>query len=256
MKLPLKQIIAEFISSADLSEHQFMRLWNVAVRGAREFQMDITGGFKSTILDVKGNKTADLPTDFLSLSKIGVLNELGEVITLRQNDKLNLQHQQYVDGLGIEPEVATVPSIINYSSPTRFPFLWLNFTSSGTDYHLYGLGSGTSAIGEYKVDEDEKTIYLSADWPYSTILVEYLSDGYDDSQEDYMVDVKAAEAMVAYIRWKNAQDNRKKFTTGDVDYYKKQYYNERRLAKMRINQVDISQMQAVFRSHIKLTAKA
>lgn len=258
MKKPLKTIIAEFISSADLSEHQFMRLWNIGVRGMQEFNMDIIGNIKTVLLAVNDNKTVDFPKDFLTLSKLGILNDVGEVVTLTENNNMSTLHQQYVAQLGQLTDVPVIDNNIIYGNPTRFPFLWLNYWGYGSDlgYHLYGLQGGTPVIGEYKVDEISKTIYLSDSWPYTTLLMEYLSDGYDCDGQDYMVDVRASEALISYIRWNNAKDLRKKFTTADVEYYRRQYYNERRLAKMRLNRVDVDQMQKVFRSHVKLVAKA
>jgi len=257
MNIPLKTIIANFISSADLSEHQFMRLWNIGVMGARSFNLDISGRFKTVLLDVAANKTADLPTDYLTLSKLGVLNANGEVIPFRQNTALNALHAEYTDQLDNRNTYPAIDPINALTSPTRFPFIWLNFTVSGSEgYHLFGLGSGTGTVGEYKIDEECRTIFLSSDWPYSQIVLEYLSDGYDSECDDFVIDVKAEEAMMSYIRWKNAQDNRKKYSTGDVQYYKREFYNQKRLAKMRLNPVNISDMQAVFRSNIKLVAKA
>lgn len=257
MKIKLKEIIAQFISSADLSEHQFMRLWNIAVRGHKQFNLDVYGNFKSVLLYVNDNKTVDLPDDFLTFSKLGVLNEVGEVVTLRRNDNMTTLHDQYLSELGKVTNVPVVQSGIIWDDPTRFPYYWLNYVgTSGIGYHLYGLPSGAPSIGEYTIDEDEKMIYLSSDWPYQSVMLEYLSDGYDGSCEDYMVDIKASEAMLSWIRWQNAIDSRKKFTQGDVVMYRQEYYNERRKAKIRLNSVDIREMQKIFRSSVRLAARA
>lgn len=257
MKLPLKQLISEFISSADLSEHHFMRLWNIGVRGAREFNMDICGNFKTVLLNVNANKTVDFPKDLLTFSKLGILNEFGEIVPLTVNDNMSTLHSQYLAAQGKVVDVPTLNSLINFSSPTQFPFFWFNYYDGAYGgYHLYGLAGGTPVIGQYTINENDKTIYLSDDWPYESVLMEYLADGFDCDAEDYMIDSKASEAMLAFIRWNNAKDNRKKFGAGEVNMFMRDYYRERKLAKRRLNSVDITQMQQVFRSHVKLVAKA
>lgn len=256
MKIKLKQIIGEFLSSADLSEHAFLRLYNIGVRGAREMNMDVYGSFKTKLLPVAANKTVQLPVDYISLSKIGLLNDAGEVITLHQNNDLSNIHQQYIADLQQNPQVPTVSGFSALYNPAKFPFLWLNFGYNSACYNLFGLGGGTANLGEYKVQEDLGVILLSQDWPYATVLVEYLSSGFDDEDDDYMVDERAAEAMLCYLRWKNATDARKKFGLQEVSYFKKEYYRERAIAKLRINRTDITEMQAVFRSNVKLTARA
>lgn len=256
-KIALKTIIAEFLSSADLSEHQFMKIWNYGVRAQREFNMDIYGSFKSVLLQAGEAMTCELPADYLAFSKLGILNDSGEVVTLTENNDISPIHQQYVSAVQKVVQVPFAGSSIFNNGPAIVPNIWFNFIGwGGLGYHLYGLPGGTVTVGEYRISDADKLIYLSADWPYGYVLLEYLSDGYDCEADDYMVDVRASEAMVAWIRWKNAQDSRKKFSNGDVAYYKTEYYRERRLAKMRINSVDIDQMQKVFRSKVKLAAKA
>lgn len=257
MSTPLKSIVASFLSSADMSEHQFMRVWHIAVRVVREMNLDVYGSFKTKLLYVNDNKTVDLPQDYLNYSKIGILNDFGEVLTLKRNDSMSELHEQYVAELGSVQKVPVVDGAIALNSPTRFPFIWFNYWGAyNYGYHLYGLAGGTSTIGSYKLDETERVIYLSEDWPYQTIMLEYLSSGYDDECGDYMVPLKAEEAVMSGIRWRNAQDLRKKYTNSDVEYYRKEFYNQRRLSKLRLNQATISEMQNVFRSHVKMVAKA
>ena len=43
---------------------------------------------KSVKLPVNGNKTVDIPADFLNWAKLGILNNRGEIIPLYYNDKL------------------------------------------------------------------------------------------------------------------------------------------------------------------------
>ena len=88
------------------------------------------------------------------------------------------------------------------------------------------------------------------------MLLEYLSDGYDELADDYKIDVRAEEAFICYLRWKQATDLIKKFSASQIREYKNEYYRERKLAKMRINKALVSEFTHKKRSLTTLTAKA
>jgi hypothetical protein len=61
---------------------------------------------------------------------------------------------------------------------------------------------------------------------------------------------------MAFLRWKNSIDLRKKYSQSDVRSFKVEYYRERRLAAMRINQFVLNELQDSARSGNKLVAKS
>ena len=257
-KVKLMEIVAQFVDSADLSEHQARRIYNIAVRGAKELNLDVYGAIKSMVLPVNDNKTIDIPKDFIRLSKIGVLNDAGEVVTLQVNNDMATLRSQYIESLGKTVDVPTIPGGIDGPGWPIGNYLWLNYVGMGYDYgcQLWGLGSGGTVIGTYRIDENDGLIYLSEDWPYDVLLMEYVSDGFDSACGDFMVDSRASEAMLAWIRWQQSFDLKKKYSAGEVQLFRKEYYNQKRLSKLRINSVDINQMEVIYRQHIKLAARA
>lgn len=256
MNIPLKKIVAEFLDSADQSSHQFRRLYNIGVRGMREFNLDVTGTLKTEVLDINANKTCELPCDYLSYSKIGVLNDKGEVLCFKRNDQLSNYNQFNFDMTNRSEGAPMVTSIGNWTNPTSFPFFFYNYWMGGTSYNLFGLNSGTADLGNYKVDEEAGIILLDSRVSFSQIVLEYIADGQDSECGDYMVNPKAEEAFICYLRWKNATDLYKKFSPSQVRMFKMEYYRERKLAKMRINKVIIEELQSVKRALTKLVAKA
>ena len=107
MKVKLKELIGQYLSSADQSSHEFLRLWNIGVKGMKlEFNLDVTGSLKTVLLDVNANKTVELPCDYISYSKIGVMNHQGEVVTYKRNDqlaKINAHKETRLDGVPLVP---------------------------------------------------------------------------------------------------------------------------------------------------------
>jgi hypothetical protein len=256
MKIPLKQIIAELIDSKDSSSHEFRRLYNIGVRGIREFNTDVVGTFTTKLLDVNANKTVDLPDDYITYSKIGIINEKGEIVTLRLNNQLsgyNDTHDLKADRFEGVPKITAVT---NPSIPYSYPFVFYNFFISNQSYNLFGLGGGGQNIGDYKVDDEHGVIILGPHFQYDKILLEYLGDGMDCDANDYMVDSRAAEAILAYVRWKSSLDMPKKYGQGIIREYKAEFKSERLKAKMRINKINVSDFDDIHRVTSKLAPRA
>jgi hypothetical protein len=255
-RIGLKTIVAELIDSKDSSSHEFRRMYNIGVRGVREFNTDIVGNFSTKLLDVNANKTADLPEDYVSYSKMGVINEKGEIVTLRSNPQLsnyNIGHPLNPDRFEGVPGIGAVsyPAI-----PYNYPYIYYNFFISNQSFNLFGLAGGGQDIGQYKVDEECGIIIFGPYFKYEKVLLEYLGDGMDRDCDDYMIDSRAAEAMLAYIRWKTALDNPKKYGQGIMRDYKQEYKSERLKAKMRINKIVVSEFEDIQRITNKLAPRS
>jgi len=255
MNITLKRIIGEFLSSTDESQHRFLRLWNIGKLGLEtEFNLDITGTFKTVILNVNANKTVDLPCDYIHYSKIGEINGKGEVVTYKRNEQLTT-----LINSGTENRLRGVTTVGSRTDYGLYPYDMLYFNNyyyNGLTYNLYGANSGTPDRGEYKVDEGNRVIFLNMDSYTPNIVLEYLSDGYDEECDDFSVDVRATQCLLAYLRWKNALDMPKKYGYAQVNEYKKEYFREKRLCKMRMNPFVLNEMEHAGRVSTKLVPKS
>lgn len=261
MQTPIRKIVSQYLNSADRSDHEFARLYNIAVRGIEnEFNLDVQGQFLTVLLDVNTNKTVQLPAGYINYSKIGIVNGSGEFVTLKRNDQLSNYHGIYYSQANRNAGVPTIQSLGNPFEPagnTGYTYAyWLNFWQQGTSFNLYGLPSGTSTIGTYKIDVGANVILLNPDFCYPQILLEYLSDGYNENDDDYMIDSRCAEAMLAWIRWQGCVDQPKKFGEGALARLERQYYNSKRVARMRMNPFNLAEMNDIIRRATNLTAKA
>lgn len=256
MKIKGKEIVGQFLNSADQGSPEFMRLWNMLVWGLKtEFNLDITGTFKTVIIDVNANKTAPLPCDYITYSKIGQLNDRGEVVTYKKNTQLSTLITGVTDnrvkGAPIVRGAIKLDGFYNYNTIN-----YLNYFNNGVTYRLYGADSGTPKRGEYKVDEDQGLIFLSLDTVANQIVLEYLSSGFEEECCDYSIDVQAAECMKTYLRWQNAIDMPKKYSQSQIEGYKREFYRTKRITKVRVNPFVLNEMQDAIRVGQKLTAKS
>lgn len=255
-KIGLKQIIAELIDSKDSGSHEFRRLYNIGVRGIREFNTDIVGSFSTKLIDVNANKTVTLPDDFISYSKVGIINEKGEIVTLRLNNQLSTYNDAHNLKDARFDGVPKVTAITNPSIPYSYPYIYYNFFISNQSYNLFGIAGGGQNMGDYKLDEECGVIVLGAGFQYEKVLLEYLSDGMDCDANDYMVDTRASEALLAYVRWKSALDAPKKYGQGIIREYKAEYKSERLKSKMRINKIVMSDFEDIQRITNKLAPRS
>jgi hypothetical protein len=255
-KIGLKTLVAELLDAKDSSSQEFRRLYNIGVRGLREFNTDVVGTFVTALLPVNANKTVTLPPDYINYSKMGVINERGEIVTLRLNQQLSTYNDGHSTKQGRFENVPTLNTVTSPGVPYGYPFIYFNFFVSNQSYNLFGIGGGGQDIGEYKVDEHCGVIVLGPYFQWDKVLFEYLSDGMDCENDDYMVDSRAAEAMVSYMRWKSALDAPKKYGQGMIREYKSDYLSERKKAKMRINSIKVSEFDDMHRITSKLAPRA
>ena len=259
--MKLREIIGNLLDSKDEGSHEFRRLWNLGVFGMKaEFNLDVKGHLKTVLLTLNPNKTVQLPCDYVKYSKIGIVNDLGEFVTFKRNNQLTAYHQDYFNNATPLSNVPTLPTAamlsgLNGGSSLYSQASYLNYNYGGTSFNLFGLGSGTADIGQYKVDEWAKIILFDPNFTYTQVLLEYLSDGEDDN-EDYDVDIRMAEAVRCYLRWSDVVDRPKKASQGTVDRLWHNYSNSKRLARMRINPVVMNEIQNAERRSWKLVAKA
>lgn len=256
MKITGREIVAQFLNSSDYGSQQFMRLYNMLIWGLKtEFNLNITGTFKTVILDVNATKTVQLPCDYIQYSKIGVLNGRGEVLTFKRNEQLTTLNTGLENRTNGAPVMRGVTDIL----PDAFPYNINNYNNyfyGGTSYQLFGADSGTPVRGEYKVDEGQRLIFLSPQTTSDKIVLEYLSDGYEEGCDDYSVDVRAAECMKTYLRWQNAIDAVKKYSQSQIREYKSEFYRTKRITAMMMNPFILNEMQHAMRVNSKIVPKA
>lgn len=193
--VPLKQVVSYIIDELDQYIGSFDRYWILAFRALVDMLFDITGEPITVRIPVNGNQTADIPVDCLSWVKIGILNNRGEVSTLKINNALTTFKDTNPNRLSALTADITdgFPTLLNS------PF-YLNYFYDGVYQPLFGVGGGLLQYGSCRVDEVNNVVILDQDFKYTSIIFEYISS--PEKNGDYTVPLVAQEAIIAFVKWK------------------------------------------------------
>lgn len=215
----LQEPIHQYMDEAELSQHKFFKLWNLAVRALDELGLDAFYSVKTVLLPVGAAKTATLPADCLQWGKVGYLDSGGQVIALRRNPRLSTYAALHPDRLEKLADAGVALDSDTFS----------NYWDGTAIVNLYGVPSSAGAPS-FTVDENQGVIILSPDATLTEVVLEYLPTA-DHSQDLYLPAV-FREAVIAYLRWKDiiSLPPSRRGSLGDKRDRRADYYNERRLA--------------------------
>jgi len=227
--VPLKQIVSYTLDETDQSIGSFDRAWILAFRCLVDLLFSITGEPLTVRLPVLGNMTVPFPADYITWIKIGVLNNQGEVSTLKINNALTT----YKDN---NPNRLTKLAQADISD--TFPFLldnpfFLNYLYNGIYQPLFGVGGGLIQYGDCRVDEENRLVILNPQFRYDSIIFEYISS--PEKNGDYQVPLYAQEAIIAFIKWKSKQGTRDEYIAEKIEA-------RRRAPKKKVNLQTINQV--------------
>lgn len=193
--ISIKEVVAEALDECDKSIGDFDKAWLFAYRGLEDMHYNITAEPKTVRLPVNGNKTVTIPADYVSWVKIGLVNNLGEVSTLRINNSLTTFRDNNPNRL----ELLTADVDSGWSGNNSVtPFI--NYYNNGSYTPLFGIGNALIQFGECRVDEKNNVIVLPPDYKYDDLLLEYISC--PERDDDYKVDRRLREPLIAFIAWK------------------------------------------------------
>jgi hypothetical protein len=229
----LDECINFYLDESEQGVHKYFKCFNLAFRALDELGLDFFYSVKSVKLPINSNLTVTLPGDYLNYSKVGVLNDKGEVVTLNYNNKLTT----YADLLPDRIAKTQDNSLSNIYNPQSGVFY--NYYDNGTFGNLYGLPSGAPFVGSFKIDNANGVILLNETFKYEYLILEYISSPKEG--EAYFLPIHFREAIIAYLRWKDiiSLPNSRRGTLGDKRDRRHDYYNERRLAVLRYKPLSV-----------------
>ena len=229
------------IQHGEQTEHKYMMYLEAAIRGLKELTFDILQNIKSETLTVNDNLTVDLPCDYVNYTRIGLCRSHGRIETLGYDEYLCTQHNVDVCGDEIANDFSGESSVSGGNSRNG------ELTGGG-----YGLGGGYRN-GYYRIDRDKARIVLSSELAGQSIVLEYVSDG-SNPNGDMKINALAEEALRAYMHWKLIQ-RRNGVPMQEKEAARRDWYNEKRLARARIVNFTPDQAWRISRKQVKQSPK-
>jgi len=225
------------IQQGEYTEHKYMQYLELALRGLKELSFDVLMEVKVATLPVNTNLTVDLPCDYVNYTRIGVCKPDGRIYTLGVDEQICLSRD--IDYCGEEE-----------ANTGRLGGTWIGKYRNGESVGgVYGLGGGQNANGYYRIDRENNQIALSSDVQHTEIVLEYISDG-SNVNGDNVINTLSEEALRAYMYWKSIQ--RKRNSTGqDREMARRDWYNEKRLARARVINFTPDQARRITRKGFK-----
>lgn len=223
--ITIDSVINDYIDESEQSVHKYAKLYNIAVRGMEKLGLDFFYKIRTVKVPIDTtNYTAQLPNDYISYTKIGVLNSVGEIIPLKFNNKMTYYADQQPDRLALTQD-DTLATWYQSDLP-----LWYNYWDGYGFNNIYGLPSGSPFVGSFNIDDSNGVVLLNEYFYYSYLMIEYLSSGNPD--EPYRIPIQFREALLAFLAWRDiaSMPSTRKGNLGDKRDRKQEFYNQRRLA--------------------------
>lgn len=191
----LKTTVSYCLDANGKSEGDQDQAWLIGLRGLTDLNFEFSASPMTVRIPINSNKTASFPPGCLSWTKVGLLNEKGETVTLKINNGLT----KWRDLNSNRIELLT-PDVNNSVTAMTGTNVYLNYYFNGNYCNLFGVGNGLIQYGECRVDEENRVVVLNPDFRYDHIMFEYISA--PKKQEDYIFPTALQEAVIAFIEWK------------------------------------------------------
>ncbi len=246
--IALDEIIKDYLNEARLSNNDYFRIWNLAYRGMEDMGMDAFYQIKTVKLPVNANLTVTLPSDYRMWSKVGVLNNGGEIIPLNYNDKLT----SFADLMPTRLEQTQDATLGTWA----YQYTWYNYWNGGAYTNIYGVPSGSPFVGSFKVDIDNGVIILNENYMYDYLMIEYMAT--PKANNDYYLPVQFREALISWVRWKDKISIPAKthMDNSNISMRRADYYNDKRRAIARYKPLRISEAYQSSQEFTRLTVRS
>lgn len=246
--ISLDSVLNDYLAETEQPIHKYFRLWHLAFRGFEQLGLDFFYRIQSVKLPVNANYTVTLPADYLQWSKVGRLNDRGEIIPLNYNNNLTT----YADLLPNRIEKTQDPTTLGLNWGND---VWANYWNGGTYVSVYGVPSGEPFAGSFKVDTENGVILLDEKYNLDYIMLEYVCS--PQQGQEYYLPIQFREALIAWLAWKDIQNvpSSRRGNLGDKRDRRHEFFNERKNAIARWKPSTILEKYQVHQEGLRLAVK-
>jgi len=210
--------------------HEYLRLLHIANRGLKELTFDVLGSTKVAVISIDSNLKIDLPGDYIDYTYIGMVNSDYQLEPLAW--KTNIP--------------ANGTDNKNYRGPGEYHYVYGG---------LFGVGGGQNSNGYYvpQIDVENWQMIFGSVLSGQTIYLEYTSDGRQEGGQNF-VHPYAEEALISWTYWKSIARKRG-IPMNDKLEARREYYNQKRLARARMSSFTKEEALQQFRKGFKQAPK-
>lgn len=230
--MTLEDVVKEFLSEAEYTQHKALRLQKIAVRGLLDMHMDVSGFPTTTELEINSDTlTAPLPSDYITYRKIGYVSA-GVIVPFAENPRIKL----YPPDGGCEPpnENNQVTETALSNGFYNYPYWGAYGVSTLAPNGLYGgfstMGGSAAYICDFRIDELNGQVQFGLN-PDVTIVMEYLANPKMVNGK-YTVHPFDVSAIMAWMAWRDIE-NTKGVPSNEKNRKMSEYYRERGQARKR-----------------------
>ncbi len=246
--ISLDSCITDYLNESEQSNHKYFKLWNIAFNCMEELGLDFFYRISSVKLPINANLTVTLPPNYLNWTKVGILNDKGEIIPLYYNEKLTT----FADLRPDRTDVINDPESLwlGWNNNT-----WCNYWNGYGYTNVYGVSSGEPFVGSFKIDTANGVILLSENFNRDYLMLEYVAS--PNESETYRVPVQFRRAVVSWLWWRDSLVGmgRTHMKNTSVAHYERMYFRERRNAIARWKPFRISDAYQVSQEQTRLSVK-
>jgi hypothetical protein len=234
-----------------------------AKRGIQEFYFDVMNEIIRLEIELNPSLQIALPHDYISFVRVSWVDLQGKLHPLAVDDSLNfaqayLQDNKYnflYSNTGDILKGTHIQNRVGGSQPYGYD-AQIDYSQDASPSYVvphYGGGGGTANVnrariyknGSFTVDREFGKMQFSSNVDGRIIVLEYVSDGlYQRTDEQIKVHKFAEEALYAYIYWMLIK-RRRNVPQNEKQAARKDFYNERRIAKRRIKPIRVDDIRQV-----------
>jgi hypothetical protein len=193
----------------DYTNTFYKKYLQYAILGFQDLNLFVNQSVKVAYLTVGANKTAPLPDDYITYTKIGY-NNGGVVATLGLNNDLMMPHQTNDCGDLVNDNLGDCGNESSGDSSAVVPSFGYYFSAHYRNGQFvgeqYGGAGGRHNDGTYRIDEERRLIVFNSEVAASEIILEYKSSGIKGDGST-MVKREFIPAIRAYIHWQRRAYN-------------------------------------------------
>ena len=245
----LSDLVMMYIDESRQTSKEFRRLWALAFRGLTDIGLDVSWTPKQVVIEVNDNKTVTIPVDYLDWVRVGVFNSDGELATLSVNEQLTTYKGNNTNRL-----VDIKSQLGDDTTNDMYPY-WYGYWGDQDYEHYFGIGSSLIQAGQCKVDASNGIILLEPHFNYNQVVLEYI--GAPVMDDDYAIDFKAQEALIAWLAWKDVVSlpSTRLVNMQEKTMRQRNYQQQKNLARKRIKPFRLATAQQYYREGQSLSVK-